>query len=273
MPKLTPEMKMASSQGFSMILKLLFPAMPKFLTDILVLAELAVTITQFVLSLISTSIENNRAYNIAYIIISIVALLLALIDSFVYFIQLGSCASIFHSCSSVYNRRKAKIMESTEQVKHKKMCCQCLGPKVTHWLTQSFELLRTILSELLIYPLVILDLFDLIVGGTYLRETTADRINFSLFVVGSTFLVVSVYFTRIFMVVSAAINIRRTPLDPSNTKSSMIDLVTQFCVHVIFQIVAHVVIIAIVGVKIHQENPDPCADLQTSCKVVSPFLL
>lgn len=266
-------MKVASSQGFSMIQKLLFPAMPKFLTDMLVLAELAITITQFVLSLISISIENNSAYNIAYIIISAVALLLALIDSFVYFIQLGSCASIFHSCYSMYNRRKAEVMESTEQVKHKKMCCLCLSPKVKHWLTQSFELVRTILSELLIYPLVILDLFDLIVGGTYLRETMADRINFSLFVIGSTFLVLSVYFTRIFMVVSAVINIRRTPLDPSNTKSSMIDLVTQFCVHVIFQIVAHVAIIAIVGVKIHQENPDPCTDLQTSCKAVSPFLL
>ena len=272
-PKLSPEMKMAISQGFSMMQKLLFPAMPKFLTDILVLAELAVTMTQFVLSLISISIENNRAYNIAYIIISAIALLLALIDSFVYFIQLGSCASIFHSCYSMYNKRKGEVIESMEEAKHRKMCCQFLGPKVKRWLSQSFELLRTILSELLIYPLVILDLFDLIVGGTYLRETMADRINFSLFVVGSTFLVLSVYFTRIFMVVSAAVNIRRTPLDPSNSKSSMIDLVTQFCVHVIFQIVAHVAIIVIVGVKIHQENPDPCADLQTSCKVVSPFLL
>ena len=177
-----------------MIQNLLFPAMPKFLTDILVLAELAVTITQFVLSLVSTSIENNRAYNIAYIIISAVALLLALIDSFVYFIQLGSCVSIFRSCYSLYNRRKAEVMESMEQVTNRKMCCQRLSPKVKHWLTQSFELLRTILSELLIYPLVILDLFDLIVGGTYQRETTADRINFSLFVIGSTFLVLSVYF-------------------------------------------------------------------------------
>ena len=272
-PNLTPEMKFASNQGLSMIQKVLFPAIPKFLTDILVLAELGITVTQFVLSLISISIENNRAYNVAYIIIASIALILALLDAFIYFIQLGSCAAIFRHCYSMYNKSRGKVIESLEQKKHEKSCCQCLNPKVKRWLAQSFELLRTIVSEFFIYPLVILDLFDLIVGGTYLRQTMADRINFSLFVIGSAFLVLSVYFTRIFMVISAAVNIRRTPLDPSKSKSSMIDLVTQFCVHVILQVVAHIAIIVIIGAKIHQENPDPCADLQSSCKSVSPFLV
>ena len=275
-PPLTVEMKNASSQGFSMLRKLLFPAMPKFLTDILVLAEFGVTVTQFILSLISVSIENNRAYNITYIVVASIALLLALIDAFIYFVQLGSCARIFRYCYSKQRKsqgRKTDYEEDSEHERHEKRCCQFLSPKVKSWLAQAFELLRTLLSELLIYPLVILDLFDLIVGGTYLRQTNADRINFSLFVIGSTFLVLSVYFTRTFMVISAAINIRRTPLDPTQSKSSMIDLVTQFCVHVIFQIIVHIAIIIIVGVKIFQENPTPCADFESSCTFMSPFLL
>ena len=271
-PQLTPELRNASTQGFSMIRKLLFPALPKFLTDILVFAELGVTVTQFVLSLVSVSIENNRAYNITYIVIASIALLLALIDAFVYFVQLGSCARIFRYCYSWRkNHHKKSVGNSNKDTEN--MRCQILGPKVKNWLAQSFELLRNVFSELLIYPLVVLDLFDLIVGGTYLRATSSDRINFSLFIIGSTFLVLSVYFTRTFMVISAAINIRRTPLDPSKSRSNMINLVTQFCVHVIFQILVHVAVIAIVGVKIHQENPIPCPDFQSSCTAVSPFLI
>ena len=271
-PQLTPEMRNASTQGFTMLRKLLFPAVPKFLTDILVFAELGVTITQFVLSLVSVSIENNRGYNITYIVIASVALLLALIDSFVYFVQLGSCARIFNYCYSRCKNDPAKRI-GEKKGESDNSCCQFLSPKVKNWLSQSFDLLRNILSELLIYPLVVLDLFDLIVGGTYLRATSSDRINFSLFIIGSTFLVLSVYFTRIFMVISAAINIRRTPLDPSKSRSNMISLVTQFSVHVIFQILVHIAAIAIVGVKIHQENPTPCEDFQSSCTFVSPFLI
>ena len=263
-PFLTPEMDHASNQGFAMLRKLLFPGMPKFLTDILVLAELGVTITQFVLALVSISIGNNRAFNITYIVVASLALLLALFDALLHFIELGSCARIFRYC---YSKRKRQ----QKSVNKKK--CHLLPEKVKKWLAQSFELVRTLLSELLIYPLVVLDLFDLIVGGTYLRITSADRINFSLFIIGSTFLVLSVYFTRTFLVLSAAINIRRTPLDPSKSKSNMIGLVTHFCIHVIFQIVVHITIIAIVGVKIHQENPMPCDGITTSCTFVSPFLI
>lgn len=262
-PYLTPELNHASNQGFSMFRKLLFPAMPKFLTDILVFTELGVTITQFVLALISISIGSNRAYNITFIVVAGIALLLALIDAFLYFIELGSCARIFRYC---YSKQKRHHSSSNQK-------CHFLSPKITKWLTQSFELVRTLLSELLIYPLVILDLFDLIVGGTYLRSTPSERINFSLFIIGSTFLVLSVYFTRIFMVIIAAINVRRTPLDPSKSKSNMIGLVTHFCIHVIFQVVVHAIIIVIVGVKIHQENPTPCEDIQSSCTNVSPFLI
>ena len=262
-PYLTPEMNRASNLGFSMLRKVLFPALPKFLTDILVFAELGVTITQFVLSLISISIGSNRAYNITFIVVAGIALILALIDAFLYFIELGSCARIFRYC---YAKQKRYHSSSNQK-------CHFLNPKVRNWLSQSFELVRTLLSELLIYPLVVLDLFDLIVGGTYLRRTPSERINFSLFIIGSTFLVLSVYFTRTFMVISAAINVRRTPLDPSKSKSNMIGLVTRFCVHVILQIVVHATIIAIVGVKIHQENPTPCEDLESSCTVVSGFLI
>ena len=276
-PQLTPETKRVNRQGFTMLRKALFPAMPKFLTDIWVLAELGITITQFVLSLITVSIENNRAYNITYIVLASVAVLLALVDVFIYFVQLGSCARIVHH---FYNSKRKRIEvklpdeeEKRDQDQTEKKCCQYLNPKVKSWLMQSLELLRTVLSELLIYPLVVLDLFDLIVGGTYLQQTSADRINFSLFIIGTILLVLSVYFTRAFMVISAAINIRRTPLDPSKTTTNMIGLVTQFCIHVLFQIIVHMLIIVVVGVKIHQENPDPCSDLVSSCTSLSPFLL
>ena len=238
-----------------MLWKLLFPGMPKFLSDILVLAELGVTITQFILALISISCGNNRAFNITYIVVASLAVLLAMIDGLIYFIELGSCARIFRYC---YSKQK----HQQNSVDKKK--CHLLPQKVKKWLAQSFELVRTLLSELLIYPLVVLDLFDLIVSRTYLQMTSADRINFSLFIIGSTFFVLSVYFTRTFLVISAAINIQCTPLDPSKSKSNMIRLVTHFCIHVIFQIVVHITIFAIVGITIFQENPVPSDTIYVS---------
>ena len=260
---LTPELNHVSDQGFSMLQNLLFPAMPKFLTDLIVLAELVVTITLFALALASVIIENNRAFNITYVVIVGIALLFAFIDAFFYFVELGSCARIFSFCYSKQRRHRG----SSNQKFH------LLVPKVRRWLVLSYELVRTLFSELLFYPLVVLSLFDVIVGGAYLRSTTADRINFSMFIIGSAFLVVSVYFTRIFLAISAIVNIRCTPLNPSKSKSNMITLLTHFCVHVIFQIVVHFTIVIVIGVKIHQENPTPSFDIASSSTVASPFLI
>ena len=276
LPEFTPETKRASYMGFRMLRKLLFPAMPKVLRDLWVCAELGVTIFQFVFSVISLSLENDRAFNIVYLILSIINLILALIDGFIHFVQLGSCAECVRWCRSK-RRGDSESDQESETVSDDKSDiqrkCWQLSPKWKNSFSEWFEVVRNVLTELLIYPLLVCDLFDLIVGGSYLRSTTADRINFALFIVGGFYLFLSVYFMRIFMVISSLITLRRIPYDISGGQQRYINLITRFCIHILAQLVTHATIIITIGLKIHQENPQPCPDGATQCVNASPFLI
>ena len=295
-----------------MLRSFLFPTMPKLLTDFWVLAEFGVTLAQFILSVLSIMIDSNRTYNIIYLVLASLALLLAFIDVFIYFKDFATCSHYFHDCCSSLSSLKYRssrveenqryslnvqgfsnssfldlevdVMADHEQntSNHSNTsgrpiyngCCH-LGDKskLKGIISESFELMRTVLSELLIYPLLMFDLLDVIVGGSYQLSSTADRLNLSLFVIGTIFLILSVYVSRAFMVISMTIQLRRMPIDPSKSKTSILGVVTEFCVYVLFQISVHVAVVMAVGAKLYQENPTPCQDLQASCTQVSPTLI
>ena len=274
LPEFTPEMKTASYMGVLMMRKLLFPAMPKALRDLWVYAELGVTIILFVLSVISLSLENDRVFNFLYLALSSINLILALIDGFIHFVQLGSCAQYVRRCRSKGQGDSEDDPESEMDADNntERKCWQ-LSPKWKKNINEWFELIRNILTELLIYPLLICDLFEFIVGGSLLRSTAADRINFALFIIGGFYLFLSVYFMRIFMVITSLITLRRIPVDASGGQQNYINLVTRFCIHILVQLVTHATIIIAIGLKIHQENPQPCPDGVTQCVNASPFLV
>jgi hypothetical protein len=309
-PHFSVELKAARRQGTKMLRSFLFPTMPKLLTDCWVLTEFAVTIAQFVLSVISIMIDSNRTYNIIYLVLASLALLLAFIDAFIYFKDFATCSHYFHHCCSKLSALKYKsrieedqqynlgiqgfrnnsfldidadVIVESEQIAndhssssgvHNHRCCHFRNKsKLKAIISESFELTRTVLSELLIYPLLMFDLLDVIVGGSYQLTSTADRLNLSLFVIGTVFLILSVYVSRAFMVISMTIQLRRMPIDPSKSKTNILGVVTEFCVYVLFQISVHIAVVMAVGAKLYQENPTPCEDLQASCTQISPTLI
>ena len=302
-PNFSVEMKTASRQGTKMLRSFLFPTMPKLVTDLWVLAEFGVTLAQFTLSVLSIMIDSNRAFNIIYLVLASLALLLALIDALIYFKDFGSCSPYIHQCCSrlVYRSRIDEGSEQQHDVIHgfsnsefdidavaieagpitdhdlrrpNHGCCH-LGSrsKLRTILSESFELMRSILSEFLIYPLLMFDFLDVVVGGSYQLTSTADRLNISLFAIGTVFLVFSVYVSRAFMVISMTIQLRRMPTDPSKSKTSILRIATDFCMYVLFQISVHIGVIVVIGARLYQENPTPCEDLQASCTQVSPSLI
>ena len=315
-PQFSVELKAARRQGTKMLRSFLFPTMPKLLTDFWVLTEFGITIAQFVLSVISIMIDSNRTFNIIYLALASLALLLAFIDAFIYFKDFATCSHCFHRCCSKLRSLKYKsriqidedqwydniigiqgfsnnsfldldagVTAENEQIANNHnsssdrhnyayKCCH-FGDKskLKTIISESFELIRTVLSELLIYPLLMFDLLDVIVGGSYQLTSTQDRLNLSLFVIGTVFLILSVYVSRAFMVISMTIQLRRMPIDPSKSKTNILGIVTEFCIYVLFQISAHVVVVMAVGAKLYQENPTPCENLQASCTHISPTLI
>ena len=113
------------------------------------------------------------------------------------------------------------------------------------------EVVRASLTELLLYPLTILDFFELIESETYMvGEDSGNRINFSLLNIGLFYLVLTVYLIRIFMSLSAIISINRLP---KTTDSGYHNLLKKFSIHIIGQILVHMIILVMVATKIDSE--------------------
>lgn len=239
-----------------MVKKLLYPGMPKILVDIWVLLELAITITQFVLAVASISLDHQEAFNIVYLVVATIGLALALLDSFIHFIQLGSCAAIVK-----YVRRKSKSRnknsdEDTDSSRSNRSCCKMSNPKRRQQVGEVIDLIRNIVTELVLYPLIILDLFDIITSRSIFGTTAGDRVNLSLFVIGVIFLVLSVYVVRIIMIATAGFSLRRVPLDASHSQKKIIKMFSWFLVHVLAQILVNGSIIVSIGMNVYlEDNP------------------
>ena len=243
--ELTPEMQRASQQGWSMIKTIIFPALPAILQDLWVYLELVISIVAFILGLVDTfPIENSQAYNYSYLVLATIGMFLALIDGFIYFFQLGSCARCIHDCRG--NSTELQLLEEQGadiSAGNQRKCCR-LTEKQKEAFNSWFEFCRNLLSELLLYPLLIFDLFDFIIGQGYIPEGHRGRTNFSLFVIGGFYLILSVYIMRILMVAGSMLSITRIPNNKEATgRKSDTFILLRFCAHILGQIGVHLMII------------------------------
>ena len=138
-----------------------------------------------------------------------------------------------------------------------KGCCRMSKEKKEKFNTY-FELIRNIISEAILYPLLICDLFDFIVGGVFRNVSSDDRLNFTLFVIGSLYLILAVYIMRMFLIVGSVISLSRIPTLPnsSGSQGNNVRLLKFFSIHILFQVLTHALLIVSVALKIRQENPN-----------------
>ena len=269
---LSERLSRASAVGTKMVPKIVFPAAPKLFRDAWVLTELLLTLVQFVYAFLSTDYRINKVYNGIYITLSCVNLALALIDSFYYFYELGSCMVLYRKCKKRMRRRKKrdteyKLIESSldssddsdseiddeemDSITDMQSSCmkRCrLSPKRKEQLNMWFELVRNVLSELLIYPLVVLDLFGLISD-----PQIEDKLNFSFFLVGSFYLVLSVYIARVMITLLTLLTLKNL-LSSSDSGKQNIFFIVRFLFHSVSQVLVHMCCVVAVGIKIKQEN-------------------
>ena len=100
------------------------------------------------------------------------------------------------------------------------------------------------------------DLFDFIVGRLYNPEGPRGRTDFSLFVIGGFYLILSVYIMRILMVAGSMLSLTRIPNNKNATgNDSDTFILVRFCAHILGQIGVHLMIILVIAIKINNENP------------------
>ena len=255
--ELSPEMQRASQQGWGMIKTIVFPALPPILQDIWVYLELVISIAAFILGAVDTfPIDEDHTYTTSYFMLATISMILALIDGFIYFFQLGSCARCIRDCRGK-SPEPQLLEEQGETVEEYQRKCYHLSEKRKEVFNTWFELGRNILSELLLYPLLMFDLFDFIVERAYYPEGHRGRTDFSLFLIGGFYLILSVYIMRIIMVAGSMLSLSRIPgsIGATGHKSDTFILV-RFCAHILGQIGVHLMIILVIAIKINNENPD-----------------
>lgn len=286
---LSKSLTKASNVGTKMIPKVVFPAAPKLFRDGWVLTELLLTLVQFVYAFISTDFRVNRLFNGIYVILSVVNLVLSLIDGFYYFYELGSCMVAIRRCKRRFRKRKRKRKNSNKDYEaleegekegsdkepevesdddsesdldddammteggDSESSWRCmkairLSPKRKEQLNMWMEMIRNVISELLIYPLVVLDLF-----GVISDPEITDRLNFSFFVIGSFYLVLSVYISRTMSMILTMLTLRGL-LSNSDSGKNNIVFIVRFLLHSVAQIVVHISCVLAVAIKIVQEN-------------------
>ena len=265
--EITPEMQKASNQGLSMIKSIVFPSLPAVLQDLWVYIELIVSIAAFGFGLKDIfPIERNVVFKYAYFILATISVMLAIIDGYLYFFQYGSCARGVRAC-----RKKMREMKHgneadldkennhehdthTESVHDGDRKCCKLGKKSRERLNSWFELGRNLTTELLLYPLLMFDMFDFVTSAEYQLTDSASSIKFSFFIIGGFYLVLSVYIMRVFMVAGSMLSLVKIPSDKTASGNNSSSLLVKFCAHVFGQIIVHFMIILVIGVKIFDEN-------------------
>ena len=166
--EISPEIQKASNKGLNMDKSIVFPSLPAVLQDLWAYLELIISIIAFAFGLLDIfPIEDGLAFNYSYFGLATISMILALIDGFIYFFQLGSCARGIRACKKKLREKHNKDEQDQEEAdddyndddnEQKKYCG--LSKKWKERFNTWFEFGQNLLTELLLYPLLIFDMFD-----------------------------------------------------------------------------------------------------------------
>ena len=270
---LTPELENASNEGWNFIKTVAFPSIPAVLQDFWVYLELFITVVAFCLGTSQQfPIEQNFLFQYSHFALTSLALILALIDAYIYFVEIGSCArAIRYYKSKVSKSTEKEEEDDNPQFKTK----TCFTVQTKEKFLMFFEIGRNVVTELILYPILILDLFSFETEQTYNPSDALGRLDYGLFIIGSFYLILAVYIMRSVVVIGSMVSLIRLP---TNSKSASSSILVKFCFHACGQIAVHLIIVLVIGAKI---NTEISMNMTTSANVsddsdpiimASPFL-
>ena len=252
--ELTPELSKANNEGLEMIKSIALPALPALLQDAWVLLELAISISAFIVGAIGLfPIEQNRGVNLASFAVNILCLILALIDGYMYLFELGTCATAFYYLRTKHTDKKVEDENIDDDEARLNQTKLCLALAIKQKISSFYEVGRTVFTELVLFPLLMLDLLTFIVERGYDTESAQDRADFAFFIIGCFYTILGVYIMRVFVLIGSTVSLNNLPINP-NAGAFDISLIKKFCLHSIGQVVVHFMIVIVIGVKINNEH-------------------
>lgn len=272
-PYITPLLASAANAGQQMIPKLVFPSMSGVLQDVWVYTELGITLYQFGSSVTPLP---TVTFKIVALIFAVINVILASIDGFFYTTQVGTCAKYYQLKKEESDSKEKEKEETLEEEKgeEERKGCLFLSKEWVERLETWFEMVRNILSEVLLYPLLIFDLFDFITSSPYLFEEEGDTASVIFFGIGCFYFALAVYIVRLFVLTGSMVALTQMPIDVCNSQKDTTKFVIRFTIVAIGQMLSQISIIFAIGFKIKDENPiDGTEDIFASPYLIAAIIL
>lgn len=264
---LTEDLKQGRKSGWRIYTKYAFPMVNDIVRDIWVCAELFTVLFSIIFSAVTFGLGSNAAFNVIHLVLSIIATLLALVDSFLQLKDFKSC----RACKR-YHRNVRKAKQETEEGAEPTgfICCSCLKDEEDRnqsnsdtesgkkrcsagWWKDVADVLRTFISEAIFYPLLICDIFEFITARGWRLETQEERVSFALFVISVFAIILYAYVARIALLCITIYNVQKRRWASENVRTGLV-LQIYFAVHVFLQMLAQIFMLIAIGAKIHYEN-------------------
>ena len=147
-----------SEAGRAIFQEIIFPLIRPFTRDIIAISEFLVGLTGLILSIVSFALGNNAAYNILHLVLAILSTLLGLIDMLV---SLKFSAAFAKVIKKLRNRTVWQPGNDTEENQNQNQTEK--DPKEPSFLKKGWDTDRILVSEAILYPLLVCDLIEFIV--------------------------------------------------------------------------------------------------------------
>lgn len=277
---MTPVLQRGRAKGTTLLKHFVFPLVGPLVRIGWIICELIFVLITIIFSIVSFATSNQNVFNIVQLILAFVSCLLAVID-------------IFYSLPASVKRYK--LIKKAEEANEgstidastvKGTCSKCWGCNnfCCNCLETLSDVLRTILTEVILVPLILCDIFEVVISIPGLPDNLESFFAIVLFAIGLIGIVLYVYFVRLAILVGIihyVYKARRAFIKDSKSLTEVgfdqakamdaLKFKIFFLIHVTGQMICQVLMLVTVGRRIYIENQhfyEP-NNLDTSIKVSS----
>ena len=256
------DVQMAQYSGKRMFPSFLYPALPRVIEDLWVIYQLVFTITLLVLSSI---IFERTGVSTILMVLSVVSTFLALIDTYVYFIEMGALVQRVMAFMKIVSEKFR--MKHPEDRSDMRQPCQILQNRYNHAIRRELHGYRRFVTEILVYFLIKTIVVWFVERRAYERSDSYSIIIYFLLIWILVYAAAVLVILRTSMVVTALVWVKRL------TKYTKGQSYLLFTIRWVWNDLSHMLlqwaVLAMVLAKIFQEN---CTALGQNDIRFSPFL-
>ena len=271
---MSPALLRGRATGWVIHREIILPLMRDTTREILVSLEILTAITALGLSAASYVIGKKDVFNIVHLALTITATVLALVDG--VFSLRGRVCRVYCCCQkeeeeeekvqgkdTSYNLQSVTDAEAQKDVPGG--CKNCLKTTKNNLVTKtSLDFARIILTEAILYPLLICDLFELITGEPYNWKDKLQECSFVRFVLTAVSMICYVYVMRLAILAKAMYYTQKmrkpkkakdeTPGFDYSISNWSFYFQGYFFYHVLTQMIAQILMIVIIAAKIRYDD-------------------